>query len=184
MESNYHQEESTNSSEEVEQDNDFDLGMGRSYECVYCKRGFDSAQALGGHMNIHRKDKSRNKATPRKPEDNNYTGPRLYQQTPDSRKDHFSHHDHHIIDATHFQEYAGSSGATRPLYGGHDNEQQQQIYRRTHDFDRYTNQFSRGDWRAGLEYSPLIVEDVEMNRRVENNSKEELDLELRLGYDS
>ncbi|CAN0886323.1 Transcriptional regulator TAC1 [Linum grandiflorum] len=31
--------------------------MGRSYECVFCKRGFTTAQALGGHMNIHRKDR-------------------------------------------------------------------------------------------------------------------------------
>ncbi|PON62584.1 Yin/yang transcription factor [Parasponia andersonii] len=30
---------------------------GRSYECVFCKRGFTTAQALGGHMNIHRKNR-------------------------------------------------------------------------------------------------------------------------------
>lgn len=34
-------------------------GIGRSYECVFCKRGFNTAQALGGHMNIHRKDRIR-----------------------------------------------------------------------------------------------------------------------------
>nr|GEY65728.1 transcriptional regulator TAC1-like [Tanacetum cinerariifolium] len=33
----------------------------RSYECNFCKRGFTNAQALGGHMNIHRKDKAKNK---------------------------------------------------------------------------------------------------------------------------
>ncbi|XP_040381604.1 zinc finger protein STAMENLESS 1-like [Oryza brachyantha] len=27
------------------------------YECTFCKRGFTNAQALGGHMNIHRKDR-------------------------------------------------------------------------------------------------------------------------------
>ncbi|KAL3523278.1 hypothetical protein ACH5RR_016112 [Cinchona calisaya] len=31
---------------------------GRFYECIFCKRGFTNAQALGGHMNIHRKDKA------------------------------------------------------------------------------------------------------------------------------
>ncbi|KAJ6691824.1 TRANSCRIPTION FACTOR C2H2 FAMILY-RELATED [Salix purpurea] len=30
-----------------------------SYECSFCKRGFSNAQALGGHMNIHRKDKAK-----------------------------------------------------------------------------------------------------------------------------
>ncbi|KAA8549318.1 hypothetical protein F0562_001002 [Nyssa sinensis] len=31
----------------------------RSYECTFCKRGFCNAQALGGHMNLHRKDKAK-----------------------------------------------------------------------------------------------------------------------------
>ncbi|KAF7152799.1 hypothetical protein RHSIM_Rhsim01G0231800 [Rhododendron simsii] len=35
------------------------LGQVRSYECTFCKRGFSNAQALGGHMNIHRKDKAK-----------------------------------------------------------------------------------------------------------------------------
>ncbi|KAL3530796.1 hypothetical protein ACH5RR_010118 [Cinchona calisaya] len=30
----------------------------RLYECSFCKKGFSNAQALGGHMNIHRKDKA------------------------------------------------------------------------------------------------------------------------------
>ncbi|CAN0887249.1 Transcriptional regulator TAC1 [Linum grandiflorum] len=29
----------------------------RYYECSFCKRGFTNAQALGGHMNVHRKDR-------------------------------------------------------------------------------------------------------------------------------
>ncbi|KAI3820021.1 hypothetical protein L1987_13877 [Smallanthus sonchifolius] len=35
------------------------IGAGRSYECNFCKRGFTNAQALGGHMNIHRKHKAK-----------------------------------------------------------------------------------------------------------------------------
>ncbi|KAK9279700.1 hypothetical protein L1049_013380 [Liquidambar formosana] len=31
----------------------------RSYDCTFCKRGFTNAQALGGHMNMHRKDKAK-----------------------------------------------------------------------------------------------------------------------------
>ncbi|OMP09318.1 hypothetical protein COLO4_05593 [Corchorus olitorius] len=55
--------DSKSSSEETdrsEQSND-DLGTGRSYECVFCKRGFTTAQALGGHMNIHRKDRAKSR---------------------------------------------------------------------------------------------------------------------------
>ncbi|KAJ0984024.1 hypothetical protein J5N97_002380 [Dioscorea zingiberensis] len=39
-------------------------GGARSYDCIFCKRGFSNAQALGGHMNIHRKDKARLKQPP------------------------------------------------------------------------------------------------------------------------
>lgn len=31
----------------------------RSYSCDFCKRDFRSAQALGGHMNVHRRDRAR-----------------------------------------------------------------------------------------------------------------------------
>ncbi|KAK9057783.1 hypothetical protein SSX86_022621 [Deinandra increscens subsp. villosa] len=31
----------------------------RSYTCSFCKRGFSNAQALGGHMNVHRRDRAR-----------------------------------------------------------------------------------------------------------------------------
>ncbi|XP_058110972.1 transcriptional regulator TAC1-like [Magnolia sinica] len=33
----------------------------RTYDCTFCKKGFSNAQALGGHMNIHRRDRSRSK---------------------------------------------------------------------------------------------------------------------------
>ncbi|XP_061368973.1 zinc finger protein 10-like [Gastrolobium bilobum] len=31
----------------------------RSYTCHFCKREFKSAQALGGHMNVHRRDRAK-----------------------------------------------------------------------------------------------------------------------------
>ncbi|CAL0307626.1 unnamed protein product [Lupinus luteus] len=31
----------------------------RSYSCTFCQREFRSAQALGGHMNVHRRDRAR-----------------------------------------------------------------------------------------------------------------------------
>ncbi|GMH10173.1 hypothetical protein Nepgr_012014 [Nepenthes gracilis] len=30
-----------------------------SYTCYFCKKGFSNAQALGGHMNIHRRDRAK-----------------------------------------------------------------------------------------------------------------------------
>ncbi|KAJ4895770.1 C2H2 and C2HC zinc fingers superfamily protein [Raphanus sativus] len=34
-------------------------GQSRPYICDFCERGFSNAQALGGHMNIHRKDRAK-----------------------------------------------------------------------------------------------------------------------------
>lgn len=31
----------------------------RSYSCTFCRREFRSAQALGGHMNVHRRDRAK-----------------------------------------------------------------------------------------------------------------------------
>ncbi|PHU05361.1 Transcriptional regulator TAC1 [Capsicum chinense] len=35
------------------------LGQVKFYRCSFCKRGFSNAQALGGHMNIHRRDRAK-----------------------------------------------------------------------------------------------------------------------------
>ncbi|XP_022743967.1 transcriptional regulator TAC1-like [Durio zibethinus] len=34
-------------------------GHAKTYRCSFCKKGFSNAQALGGHMNIHRKDRAK-----------------------------------------------------------------------------------------------------------------------------
>ncbi|XP_062102731.1 uncharacterized protein LOC133812880 [Humulus lupulus] len=49
----------------------------RSYECVFCKRGFTTAQALGGRMNIHRKDRANNKISISTARYNNRNDPTL-----------------------------------------------------------------------------------------------------------
>lgn len=56
---NPHHEPKSSGSDE-ESDDHRSEQAGRSYECVFCKRGFTTAQALGGHMNIHRKDGAKN----------------------------------------------------------------------------------------------------------------------------
>ncbi|OIT39221.1 PREDICTED: probable transcriptional regulator RABBIT EARS [Nicotiana attenuata] len=38
---------------------DLGLSQAKFYRCSFCKRGFSNAQALGGHMNIHRKDRAK-----------------------------------------------------------------------------------------------------------------------------
>uniref|UniRef100_A0A0E0K709 C2H2-type domain-containing protein n=1 Tax=Oryza punctata TaxID=4537 RepID=A0A0E0K709_ORYPU len=42
---------------------DDEAGTRQPYNCTFCRRGFPTAQALGGHMNVHRKDRV-GRATP------------------------------------------------------------------------------------------------------------------------
>ncbi|KAG6504922.1 hypothetical protein ZIOFF_037270 [Zingiber officinale] len=51
-------------------DDDYDAAGTRLhpyYGCTFCRRGFSNAQALGGHMNIHRKDRVKAQPPPRPP---------------------------------------------------------------------------------------------------------------------
>lgn len=59
MEYRYRRDEDDDeeSSSEEESGNN-NSNSGRPYECMFCRRGFTTAQALGGHMNIHRKDRA------------------------------------------------------------------------------------------------------------------------------
>jgi hypothetical protein len=40
-------------------DEDDDEGTRQPYKCTFCRRGFPTAQALGGHMNVHRRHRGR-----------------------------------------------------------------------------------------------------------------------------
>ncbi|GMH04252.1 hypothetical protein Nepgr_006091 [Nepenthes gracilis] len=55
----------------------------RSYSCSFCKREFSSAQALGGHMNVHRRDRA------------------LLKQIPPIESHHHPHLPHHHKDQYH-----------------------------------------------------------------------------------
>lgn len=46
----------------------------RSYVCSFCKREFRSAQALGGHMNVHRRDRARLRQSPTRDGGGNSSG--------------------------------------------------------------------------------------------------------------
>ncbi|CAN0926533.1 Zinc finger protein 10 [Linum grandiflorum] len=54
----------------------------RSYSCTFCRREFRSAQALGGHMNVHRRDRARLRQSPIHP---------MESKSPPSLTYHFSH---------------------------------------------------------------------------------------------
>ncbi|XP_062172912.1 transcriptional regulator TAC1-like [Alnus glutinosa] len=56
-----HQPPQENLDQVISSDHERGATQGKSYDCTFCRRGFSNAQALGGHMNIHRKEKAKHK---------------------------------------------------------------------------------------------------------------------------
>ncbi|OAY61563.1 transcriptional regulator SUPERMAN [Manihot esculenta] len=164
-----------------EQANDDDAGTGRSYECVFCKRGFNTAQALGGHMNIHRKDraKPRPSSVPSissRVDDDYYASLRGYPPI-QSYPPHYStahHHPHNevLINYQTFFPSASTWGFRSP----HGDD----LYAHT---PQLLNSFEE-DWRRNLnlQIAPSHVDDNK-GKTEDCSESDELDLELRLGHD-
>lgn len=159
MESN-HQEWVNSGDQEVDQQDEVDYsdGVGRSYQCVFCKRGFTTAQALGGHMNIHRKDRAKTRPAAstnfniNNKKEENYTGPRFYQP---------------------ISSYA-------PCYAA---GQRAQIQYRTFFPASTSSTHDQQYLLRNLQYeSSKYVDDLEKMRAGINENDHGLDLELRLGH--
>lgn len=160
---------STTHDQEVDQPK-LENGVGRSYECVFCKRGFNTAQALGGHMNIHRKDRIRNRP--------------ISQSSIINSNNKYDQIQNHVGAAAHlsFRTYFpahSSTSTTGPVLvhdyntGLQDNNNNRQCLNLFGD-----------DWRVSLslEFGAAghVRETMEKNKGTEDH---DLDLELRLGHD-
>ncbi|XP_071699330.1 uncharacterized protein [Rutidosis leptorrhynchoides] len=132
----------------------------RSYECIYCKHGFTTAQALGGHMNVHRKDRSRKRSN----SSNNKSDDRLYQPCLITSCIHSNHQE----GQTHHEFMLRSSPAIYDSICGN-----QQI------FNGLVTSSSQEEMRLSLSLQ-FGQSNEEEHVRV-NDEGGELDLELRLG---
>ncbi|XP_052170029.1 transcriptional regulator SUPERMAN-like [Diospyros lotus] len=182
MDSIHPDNSATSSDEEVddqppEQDNIY-VAAGRSYECVFCKRGFSTAQALGGHMNIHRRDRAktgRPGSTSPHSLGELYANPRSFQHVL-SRPPEFSR-EAQVSLRTHFP---ASTSAARPAayaatQGSFCDQSQQGLNLNPFGDD------CRVSMSLSLRFGPLDVEDKEKKRDVGSEEEDGLDLELRLG---
>ncbi|XP_076943778.1 uncharacterized protein LOC143614143 [Bidens hawaiensis] len=169
-----HEDQLTNSLEQV------DVGPGiRSYECVFCRRGFTTAQALGGHMNIHRKDRA--KSRPSYLSNNNMNSTKHDQD----HSFYANYGFHHPVFASYPQTYVsetpdnhqeGNVGYAE-YFSCMSSSSQPVNYENNHEvIKRRTREFG---WSHGEnEYHG------ESKRRTrEQSNEDELDLELRLGHD-
>ncbi|XP_074574608.1 transcriptional regulator SUPERMAN-like [Curcuma longa] len=140
----------------------------RSYSCSFCKREFKSAQALGGHMNVHRRDKARLRVSI----------PNLNMPPPST-----SSEDHEEILTTPFSSIISPllphlipsslpAKVDRQAAGRRDSKDDPVL---GEDLDDMGNELKR-DGRK------VLALDLEVGLFTGNNNHHGLDLELRLGY--
>uniref|UniRef100_A0A1J3J7L3 Putative transcriptional regulator RABBIT EARS n=1 Tax=Noccaea caerulescens TaxID=107243 RepID=A0A1J3J7L3_NOCCA len=174
----------------------------RSYSCSFCGREFKSAQALGGHMNVHRRDRARLKQQSLSSSSTDLATPVEYDHQHPKKQ-------HEVLDvASKFivQEESRKpmNGTKREISGVFNNVLQSSIER----FEYYNGEVetdlsvgllssefgprkkqlidgSSSPWkRAKTDVSrlPMMLELVIGVSKI-NGHHEELDLELRLGVD-
>nr|POF09462.1 transcriptional regulator superman [Quercus suber] len=118
----------------------------KSYICSFCKREFRSAQALGGHMNVHRRDRAR-----------------LRQSSPPR--------DESAADEVKKWGLVGN------LFGSLSHKNMDLTNMKN---EKSLDRFKQEDKCKILKKSEIVRLDLEIG--VLGNSREDLDLELRLGY--
>ncbi|CAN4091179.1 unnamed protein product [Withania somnifera] len=169
---------------ESEKFNDDNTGMGRSYECNFCKRGFTNAQALGGHMNIHRKDKlkakqnnSHQESSSRKlsqVQEASYAFDNSRYFAPISSHDEQHHYSRAQMNSYQFYFQLPQNPSYQHVYNNHHDD-----LRARHDNYYDANNLS-------LRVGPTLIDDDEEEDQGGKKDVDEceLDLELRLGYNN
>ncbi|GMI69313.1 hypothetical protein HRI_000600600 [Hibiscus trionum] len=178
MESNQ-LEDSKSSSEDAD-----DTGTARFYECVFCKRGFTTAQALGGHMNIHRKDRAKS-SRPRAVSDkvnvhgDNYNVTLSSYPYPNPPIQTYRPHDsmvpHEVLPVSYQTFFPDSGWGFRPRHSPDTRSDELFV-----DKSQHMNHWPRSTLSLGI--GPSHVYDHENNNTYGSSQEYELDLELRLGH--
>ncbi|KAK9140376.1 hypothetical protein Scep_010057 [Stephania cephalantha] len=134
----------------------------RSYSCSFCKREFRSAQALGGHMNVHRRDRARLRVQ----------SPLLDSDTSHSNPNFCSHVPSPLMMGASYARVSSSSTSHSSIWS----ERNSSIIASASNSD---------DWGSTMKALKEVKEEKEEKVRVNlglMNSVDDLDLELRLGY--
>lgn len=149
-------------------DDDDDEGTRQPYKCTFCRRGFPTAQALGGHMNVHRRHRGRPAAVSAGAAAGSSSAASVYD------------YDSTTSTSTPLLAFAQQATTTRPAAGG---VAALHAQRKPHEL---LPLFGRGDCcAAGRGSGAATGGDVREDRYFaideEGDGGEELDLELRLG---
>ncbi|CAI9762713.1 unnamed protein product [Fraxinus pennsylvanica] len=186
MEPEKHPNSDTNSSQESDRaeekiNDDDNTGVGRSYECNFCKRGFTNAQALGGHMNIHRKDKAKAKqkaqegsSIQNKYSNEDHLDSRFFPPIPTSDQHQTNNY---FAPGVDYQVYLPSANPNL----AHDLHQNYlaAVWRQ----ERFNLLEDNKDANLSLRIGPPPTINQNEDGMNENEKENEVDLELRLGHD-
>lgn len=173
-------ETTSEESDHLEQVRD-DTGSRRSYECTFCKRGFTNAQALGGHMNIHRKDRAKAKQLTSSSSHSNKSNEDCIPSRYISPVSHEPSEYFTVLEAQtqrNYHMYFQPSSASNPRHPHANFHQSGFIASRSQSLSMNQDLFGVN---LSLRIGPVHVEDDGMKRAV--SEADELDLELRLGHD-
>ncbi|KAK4431712.1 Zinc finger protein 10 [Sesamum alatum] len=145
----------------------------RSYTCSFCRREFRSAQALGGHMNVHRRDRAK-----------------LKQSTPPQQAETGTLHHQQNHPSNSCQENATARRRPTELREP-SSSSDQEIRPSIHPALGYDDfletklsvglDFAKRHKKSGASALPFLQSKLCSSDRYSSSSREDIDLELRLG---
>ncbi|XP_073128308.1 transcriptional regulator SUPERMAN-like [Henckelia pumila] len=171
----------------------------RCYSCNFCRREFRSAQALGGHMNVHRRDRARlRQFSPPKNIIQNldpYYNPSSLNPNPSLMSSHWTRFPHHTsplppffpsshshfsscLESSHAAGIESRSREMKPPSAGDfvKNMETRKAFNSVEKFGPFVREKGRE-----IAKKDLVRLDLEIGL-ISQYSHGELDLELRLGY--
>lgn len=164
---------STNLSFEKDRTQGFLLPQ-RNYRCSFCKKEFKSAQALGGHMNVHRRDRARMNLSPSPDRPNSNPNPSPVFSSSSSSPSSTARFSPYMTSHSSFNFFSSRAFIVDEKMGkNHNREALLQV----EDLTGCTTRKNYRVWKT-REFLRL-----DMNKNsLQDATVEGLDLELRLGY--
>ncbi|KAK9993504.1 hypothetical protein SO802_023207 [Lithocarpus litseifolius] len=156
------------------------------FTCNFCKRQFRSAQALGGHMNVHRKDRARLRLLPSSSSDSHNPNPN-FTSSPSSSSSKFLPYTHHPLpffsspSSSSIDEEKKLELSHLPLNPqGRNNMNKKRIIGGILGLEELRGTFAQKDELKVLKKEDTIKLGLEIG--LLKDPQESLDLELRLGF--
>ncbi|KAL8515699.1 hypothetical protein ACS0TY_014397 [Phlomoides rotata] len=159
----------------------------RSYICSFCKREFRSAQALGGHMNVHRRDRARLRQSPTRSDGGKFSPLNLnlepnpnpsFNSNPSSCPSNSPSYPPPFSSLlTKFPQFASKFPPVGPLPAEMMKPKATKALFGVERFDSWANEKGGEDFKK----RDFVRLDLEIGL-IRESKEEQLDLELRLGY--